>query len=250
VGFGDSCDRLDPSQEIEEAKATLLLSADRAESVNVVYDVGMSHLCPSCDGPKDVRSKLCRGCYLQPATAETKRCSGCRLDLPISSFRVRTRKTPRPRSRCKSCETQEHLARCRKDPEARRAAKRRWAAKNPESVKRSALRSACRRMGFSEDVVSFVLLRFQETDACDICHRTDAGTLHVEHCHATKAFRGLVCEACNHGIGKFGDDPERLRAAADYLERARSEPGNRGSTAHPPSSGKLAPTRKLSTRAP
>ena len=34
-----------------------------------------------------------------------------------------------------------------------------------------------------------------------------------------KCIRGLLCNACNVGGGKFGDDPRLLRAAADYFDR-------------------------------
>ena len=41
--------------------------------------------------------------------------------------------------------------------------------------------------------------------------------LYVDHCHQTKAIRGLLCHKCNIALGHMNDDPEQLERAANYL---------------------------------
>lgn len=53
---------------------------------------------------------------------------------------------------------------------------------------------------------------------CGIMPAPDERQLCVDHDHRTKAFRGLICNSCNIGLGSFRDDPEALRAAIDYIE--------------------------------
>lgn len=68
---------------------------------------------------------------------------------------------------------------------------------------------------------------------CSVCRQPETVQvegkvkwLSVDHCHETKAVRGLLCNSCNRGLGRFGDDPVRLRAAADYIDHHKARTDN------------------------
>lgn len=67
-------------------------------------------------------------------------------------------------------------------------------------------------------------LRKTQEDCCAICSsKTSVGTMSngnklcIDHDHITGKLRGLLCGACNIGIGHFNDKPELLIKAANYL---------------------------------
>ncbi|NJK88106.1 MAG: ATP-dependent DNA ligase [Myxococcales bacterium] len=74
-------------------------------------------------------------------------------------------------------------------------------------------------------------------NVCAICREPNSRNrfLGVDHCHATKKVRGLLCDTCNTTLGKFHDDPERFLRAAEYLERNVGGPAMR-----PMLAGKIA----------
>lgn len=41
----------------------------------------------------------------------------------------------------------------------------------------------------------------------------------VDHCHTSGKVRGILCRACNTGIGQLQDSVEILQAAIQYLEQ-------------------------------
>ena len=69
-----------------------------------------------------------------------------------------------------------------------------------------------------------VMLRNQN-GKCKICGKgiylfgdTKSNTAHVDHDHKTGKVRGLLCQECNTGLGKFCDNIEYLKNAIKYLE--------------------------------
>lgn len=81
-----------------------------------------------------------------------------------------------------------------------------------------------RQRAYGISLEQFNAMLAAQDHKCAIC-RTDTwkgkgNKPHVDHDHVTGKIRGVLCGGCNNGLGNFGDDPARLRAAAAYLEAA------------------------------
>lgn len=87
----------------------------------------------------------------------------------------------------------------------------------------------CRNLGYRVRRRGITMQRYRELlteqgGVCALCGEARKGwtlgaDLHIDHCHDSGRVRGLLCGDCNTAIGRFGDDPVKLRRAADYLER-------------------------------
>lgn len=68
-------------------------------------------------------------------------------------------------------------------------------------------------------VAERIRLTEEQDGKCAICGTVTPSSLHLDHCHVNGTIRGLLCASCNIGLGHFKDDPERLKAAIEYLTR-------------------------------
>ena len=93
-----------------------------------------------------------------------------------------------------------------------------YAAKHKERTRNNELK---REFGIT--LADYNKMADQQGFTCNICHSViedttgKARTLHVDHCHRTGTVRGLLCDACNLGLGYFKDSLGLLREAQQYL---------------------------------
>lgn len=88
------------------------------------------------------------------------------------------------------------------------------------SPEKAAARNRRAKYGLGPD--QYIRLFNEQGGVCAVCqHETPWRSLDVDHDHMSGRVRGLLCSNCNRAIGLCNDDPERLRAAAAYLEQAR-----------------------------
>lgn len=159
---------------------------------------------------KDGRQSACKDCHRErvreyrarvrqrnrqnPPTIGSKRCGRCGVVRPAAEFH-RNRSTPDGLHWV--------CADCSRVP----------AQKRREVEQRRTIRD----YGITRE--EFEALRQEQGGACAICRRDFDKTPHIDHDHETGLVRGLLCRECNLGLGLFGDDVARLRAAIEYLEQ-------------------------------
>lgn len=85
-----------------------------------------------------------------------------------------------------------------------------------QQVRRSELKT---KYGLTPE--RFEKLREEQSNCCACCGDEFTKTPHIDHVHGSDPIivRGLLCNSCNNGIGRFKDSVVRLQKAIGYLEQ-------------------------------
>lgn len=91
------------------------------------------------------------------------------------------------------------------------------------------------RRRFGIEMGDYQAMLFKQAGLCRICGRPEPGRnrdgsprrLHIDHDHKTGKIRELLCSGCNKGLEGFGDDPQVMGEAVEYL-RAHAVPKLKG----------------------
>lgn len=135
-------------------------------------------------------------------------CNACEKHLPPDNFYSVNRKT------CKKCKIRKSKN-WKTDNRDRVNAWSRGHAKTPKRQTYKKFVTIKYRYGISLE--EYKAMEARQCMRCAICNSSPSETFHIDHCHKTGVVRGLLCGACNRGIGAFYDNPENLEAAARYL---------------------------------
>jgi len=214
---------------LPESKCCTKCGADKplsafSKSPNCKY--GVKSTCKACDAarhaaqyvPKPRRPR-------RPPLDEssTKACRKCGVVKALTEFSLSRRATETQnavyRSDCKACCSERALQ---------------WYRDNPERVSANR-RKANLAKYYGLTVADYNALLRQQGGVCAVCGKDEPNAhgrtgkqfrLSVDHCHATGAVRGLLCQKCNRAIGLLGDDPVLMRKAISYLLRHRQNTTN------------------------
>lgn len=135
------------------------------------------------------------------------RCTKCKIEKDSSEFYGRSDEKGKGYwSHCKECV---------------KAKRKIYVVENREKIKNYDLKK-----NFGIDLDEYNAMYARQRGCCDICgkHSTEQNrALAVDHDHKTGELRSLLCDHCNHGLGKFSDSEEMLQRAIDYLKKHRTE---------------------------
>ena len=177
-------------------------------------------VCIKCLVEKKIQARgMCANCY-RLETAPIGECIVCgkirqlRSKSTCGSCYIKIRLAENPdKKMARSLYIKEYFSREENKDKEKERSKRRYS--DPDYVKKVKKSEFLRRIskyGLTEDMY----LKECENE-CKICGSKER--LHVDHCHNTGLFRGILCGKCNQGLGLFDDNSNKLELAIKYLNK-------------------------------
>jgi len=152
----------------------------------------------------------------------TKICTICEVEKDLDEFYRHRYAKDRRQSKCKDCSRSYSKKYAEDNPERMSRNNALWRRNHPDYARAWSLK---RRYHLTLEQFDALL---EKQGGCAICGRDtpDAHGWQVDHDHSCcpsgyscgKCVRGILCAPCNKGLGHFGDNPDRLIVAAEYLK--------------------------------
>jgi hypothetical protein len=133
-----------------------------------------------------------------------KLCCDCNTEKDISEFNKQPDRKYGVAGRCRECQSIYH---------------KQWYTKNKERMKERFRRNNYFSR-YNITIADYEKLLEKQNNSCAICYSKTGSAnkrLAVDHNHQTGIIRGLLCDECNTGLGKFKDNPSLLTNAIAYL---------------------------------
>jgi hypothetical protein len=173
--------------------------------------------CEHCGLERYLSAKGCKVCKYK----DGKKCSGCQEFLSIDNFAWRNGKYPKYRSQCKDCENKKGREyRKSIDPKYLNERGKKWRTEiNPKAYKKMLIRQAIKKMNI-ECEIEILVDKVYDADTCESCGNKFLvqRDKHIDHCHTTNNYRGILCRSCNHALGHCKDDISVLENLINYLK--------------------------------
>lgn len=178
--------------------------------------------CKKCGFVVNKNSHHCRNCKKINLEKNGKKCCKCNIVKKITEFSKIKTGGKLYRSNCRICETENTAFYRKKNIEKYKKQQKKWRNKNPDSVKKTAIRTFLRKRNQIENLEEVVEKIFNQTE-CECCGKSfdKSSDKHMDHCHETNVFRGVICRSCNHCLGHCKDSIETLKNCIEYLKKSR-----------------------------
>lgn len=148
----------------------------------------------------------------------TKKCSKCQTEKSLESFCKHKNKKDGLNNNCREC-VKQYTA---ENKETVRKYKSDYYYANRTTIGKKDRRNHLKRK-YGVTLEWYDEQLALQDGGCKICGTKDPGKglkhFHVDHSHETGKVRGLLCHACNVGIGLFKEDVKLIEKAIEYVNR-------------------------------
>lgn len=115
----------------------------------------------------------------------------------------------------------------KENPEKAIKYKRDYNNRNPGKKFRWQVIAQLRRDGVPQSEIEKAIVRRQSFEKqCPICKVQETDEIkpkwNIDHCHATKIFRDILCWKCNAALGLINDNITILQAMIEYIQRFKT----------------------------